>query len=125
MIEGFGAVPSARSTVFIEGLGGAFGRVAEDATAFSHRNAPYDLLIASVWEDAGEDRRHTGWARGLHAAMAPYTSGLAYVNYLGAEGTGRVRSAYGAAKYARLTLLKDRYDPRNMFLLNQNIPPSG
>jgi FAD/FMN-containing dehydrogenase len=124
LVEGFGAPPSVRSNVLIEGLGGAFGRVPEEATAFGRRDAAFDLLIAAVWEDRTEDARQIGWARDLFAAMAPYTGAQAYVNYLGPEEGGRVRGAYGEATYARLVALKDRYDPGNLFRLNQNIPPS-
>jgi FAD/FMN-containing dehydrogenase len=125
LVAGFAAVPSFRSNVIIEGLGGAMGRVPEDATAFSQRRATHDLLIAAVWNDPGDDNRQVGWARDLFTAMGPYTSDQAYVNYLGAGEADRVRAAYGAAKYARLVALKDRYDPHNLFRLNQNIPPSA
>jgi FAD/FMN-containing dehydrogenase len=125
LVAGFAPVSSPRSSVLIEGLGGVMSRVPVDATAFSQRRAAHDLLIASAWDDPGDDDRQLGWARDLFAAMDPYISGQAYVNYLGAGEADRVRAAYGATKYARLVALKDRYDPHNLFRLNQNIPPSA
>jgi FAD/FMN-containing dehydrogenase len=65
------------------------------------------------------------WAQRLYADMEPSLTGGAYINYLSAEGADRVRAAYGEEKFARLQALKDRYDPTNLFRLNQNIPPSG
>ncbi len=64
------------------------------------------------------------WARQMAAALEPFSTGGVYVNFLGDEGEGRVRAAYGASRYDRLVGLKDRYDPGNLFRLNQNIRPS-
>ncbi len=105
-------------------LGGAAGRVPEDETAYSHRDAGHNFNINGVWaegEDAGED--HVAWARGFFSALEPSSLGV-YVNFLGDEGEARVRAAYGDAKYERLVQLKRRYDPDNFFRVNQNIPPS-
>jgi FAD/FMN-containing dehydrogenase len=64
------------------------------------------------------------WCRGLFDAAAPFATGEAYVNFLTDEEGDRLEAAYGAS-YERLVALKDRYDPGNLFRMNQNIPPSG
>ncbi len=93
-----------------------------DATAFGHRDAAYDLIIAAVWSQAAEQDAHIDWARRFWDAMQPYSTGDVYVNYLSEEGEERVRAAYGH-HLARLTDLKRRYDPDNVFRNNQNIKP--
>lgn len=106
-------------------LGGAIARVAEDATAFSHRHSTYLLWLIGVWPPEDEAELHVQWVRGLSAAMQPFKSGGVYVNALGEERQERVEAAYGAAKYRRLQALKQKYDPTNFFHLNQNITPAN
>ena len=106
-------------------LGGAIARVPEDAMAFGQRSAAWNLHILSMWEDPADAERQVTWTRELHAAMRPYATGGAYLNFIGNEGNARVRAAFGDEKYARLVALKRRYDPDNVFHLNQNIPPEG
>jgi FAD/FMN-containing dehydrogenase len=96
--------------------------VGEEETAFPHRRALYDLIIAAGWAEAAADERHIRWARETAEALEPYSSGGVYVNLLGVEGEERVRAAYGA-NYERLVALKDKYDPTNLFRLNQNVKP--
>ena len=93
--------------------------------AYPQRDAAFDVNITTVWLD-GDERadEHVRWTREFHAALEPYTGGRVYVNFLGDEGQSRVRAAYGEAKYARLAALKSRWDPANVFHLNQNIEPS-
>jgi FAD/FMN-containing dehydrogenase len=79
--------------------------------------------IAFTHEPTGLDTR-IEWAQRLYAEIEPSLTGGAYINFLSAEGDERVRTAYGAEKFDRLRALKDRYDPTNLFHLNQNIPPS-
>ncbi|NKQ57808.1 FAD-binding oxidoreductase [Amycolatopsis sp. K13G38] len=102
--------------------GGAISRVGEQATAVGHRGAKFEFLTASNWTDAGEDDTRRGLIRTYADAMAPYSRGV-YVNNLGTEGEDRVRAAYGEEKFTRLVSLKRRYDPENVFHLNQNIRP--
>jgi FAD/FMN-containing dehydrogenase len=118
-------VPSPLSQTVLMPLGGAIARVDEDAMAFGQRRAPWNLHILSMWEDPADAARQVGWTREFHAAMKPHTTGGAYLNFIGNEGNERVRAAFGPAKYARLVELKRRYDPQNLFRLNQNIPPEG
>jgi len=112
-------------------MGGAFGRVPEDATAFPNRDAGFWLNMYAMWNDPADDDSNRRWARESWAAMQPHAADGMYVNFLGADpGTvadirEAARSAYGDDTLARLTALKDRYDPDNVFRLNHNIPPSG
>jgi hypothetical protein len=103
-------------------MGGAVARVGEDDTAFSGRSAGFTFNINgnSMTPDGFDAERR--WARDYWSALAPYQSGV-YVNFLMDEGQDRVRQAYGPPRYERLRALKRRYDPANVFRLNQNIPP--
>jgi FAD/FMN-containing dehydrogenase len=119
--------PSPHSKIAIEQFSGAVNRVGINDTAFNHRNARYNLLIVGIWTDPEAKADNVRWVRDLWDAMAPYSSGGVYVNYLGQEadeGAERVKSAYGPEKYARLVALKQKYDPTNLFRLNQNIRPA-
>ncbi|MCC9175486.1 FAD-binding oxidoreductase [Arthrobacter sp. zg-Y179] len=118
-----------RGTGFdIHHLGGAYGRVADDATAFPTRDAPYWLNIYGFWQDPADDAARTAFVRGLAKAVEPFSSGAQYVNFMGAEdpvAQGTAPSVYGADKLARLTALKTAYDPQNLFRRNHNIVPTG
>jgi FAD/FMN-containing dehydrogenase len=105
-------------------LGGAISQVGEHDTAFGHRATAFDFLATAGWVDPGEDDFQMTTARRVGEAMAPYGDG-AYVNGLTNEGEDRVRWAYGPEKYDRLVALKDKYDPSNVFHLNQNVRPSN
>jgi FAD/FMN-containing dehydrogenase len=102
-------------------VGQAIQAVPDNATAFSHREAKYMFHPISIWTDPAEDEHVIAVSRAFCQAMRPFTTGAAYLNFTGED---RVREAFGDAKYARLVALKDRYDPDNMFRLNQNISPS-
>jgi FAD/FMN-containing dehydrogenase len=104
-------------------FGGAVARVAPGENAFAHRDAPLLLNIAAPWTEPADSDLHIGWARELHEAMTPFATGGVYVNFLGEEGSDRIRAAYGDRAYARLVDLKQIYDPTNLFRANQNIPP--
>jgi FAD/FMN-containing dehydrogenase len=117
-------MPSTRSIVMISPLGGAVARVGEDATAVGHRRAAVSLSVDSVWTEPAEAGPNIGWTDRIWSALRPHCRG-AYVNELGDEGPGRVREAYTAAAWERLRAIKQRYDPDNVFRLNQNIPPAG
>jgi len=103
-------------------IGQAIAAVPDDATAFSHRDARYLFHPISGWTDPDDDERMIAANRAFAAAMRPFATGAAYLNFT-LEGD-RVRGAYGEHKYARLVALKDTYDPGNLFRLNQNIRPS-
>src|SRR6266852_1925000 len=108
-------------------LGGAVRRVDREATAFGQRDAEYSFMSLGVCAEASEAEKCTRWAWEFWDAMQPWSTGGVYVNYLGREadeGSGRVEAAYGPEKYARLVALKNKYDPGNLFRLNQNIKPT-
>lgn len=124
LVEGFKDVGSPYSSILIEHLGGAMSKVAQDSTAFGRRDAPYDCVMMAAWTDPAENERHIAWADGLWQAIQPDAADGVYVNYLGDEGEERVRAAYGA-NYDRLAKLKAKYDPTNLFCVNQNIKPQA
>lgn len=114
--------PYARLNVFQ--LGGAIQRYDEQAMAVSHRNARYVIAMNTGWADPKDTEKQVQWTRDLWTAIRPFSLGGVYVNFLSADdGEERVRAAYGAAKYERLVQLKSKYDPHNLFQLNQNIKP--
>jgi FAD/FMN-containing dehydrogenase len=103
-------------------LGGAVARVGRDETAYDTRGAGHAFNITASTETAEGFDEEREWARGFWSALEPFHTSV-YVNFLGEEGEERVREAYGAGKYDRLKALKRKYDPDNLFRLNQNIPP--
>jgi FAD/FMN-containing dehydrogenase len=123
LCEQFASVTSPLSALLIEQFGGAVARVPAEETAFAHRDGLFNLAVIARWTDPTPGDAHTEWARRSSAAMRPFATGGVYVNYLSAEGDDRVRAAYGPSKYDRLVALKRRYDPTNLFRMNQNIPP--
>jgi len=104
-------------------LGGAMARVPAEATAFAHRGRRIMVNVAALYERPDEKATHEAWVTGFAAALRQGGSG-AYVNFLGDEGEARVREAYPGATWDRLAAIKRRYDPTNLFRLNQNIPPA-
>jgi FAD/FMN-containing dehydrogenase len=119
------AVTSPLSAIPIFTLGGAVARVADDATAFTGRNAAHDINIVASWlPDDPEPERHKTWARQTWEALRPFAQGV-YVNFMSDEPTSHLRVAYGDRKYARLAGLKSKYDPSNVFRFNQNIAPAS
>lgn len=125
-ILGFYAkTPSPRTVIVIEHDGdgdSVFSNIPEDATAFGHRNWPYNFVITTQWTDAKDTDANIHWTRQFMEAMRPYLADAAYVNYLGEVTEEGIRTAYGK-KYERLAALKQKYDPTNFFCVNQNIAP--
>jgi FAD/FMN-containing dehydrogenase len=105
-----------------QAYGGAIAEISNDETAFSHRDALIEFFAGEAWADPAEDNERMAAARAFSAAMAPYSSGV-YVNVLAEQNSAEIRRAYGEAKLARLAALKHRWDPDNVFHLNQNIAP--
>lgn len=119
--------PTPQSSVAIEQLGNGVRRVARGKTAFDHRDARYSFLVCGMCEHPSGNEAITRWTRNLIDAMAPFSTATVYVNYLGqegGEGTDRVKAAYAPETYERLVALKKRYDPSNLFRMNQNIGTS-
>jgi hypothetical protein len=104
--------------------GGVLARVDEEATAFGQRTAPWNTHFLSMWEDPADTEKNIAYTRELANAMKPWTTGRAYLNFIGDEGADRVEAAFGPDKYGRLRKLKREWDPENVFRHNQNIPPA-
>ena len=122
-VERHRAVPSPSSEIHFQHLGGAVARVGEDDTAFGNRSAQYVLNVIARTPDAQGFEDSVAWARATTQALEPVSRKGAYVNFMGDAGDDRLRSSYGDANYERLVALKRRYDPTNLFRLNQNIAP--
>jgi FAD/FMN-containing dehydrogenase len=121
-IEFAGKLPSPQCEIFIGLIAGAPNRVAPGAMAYGHRDAKFVLNVHGRWDDAKDDQKCIGWARDFFKASAPYASAGAYVNFMTEEEGDRVAAAYGS-NYDRLVQAKKRFDPENVFHLNQNIKP--
>jgi len=104
-------------------INGACHDIAADATAFGHRDANYAFVIAGMWPDPADNEANIQWVRDYYAALVPYSDPGGYVNFASADDQQRVRDNYGAG-YDRLAQVKRRYDPANLFHLNQNITPA-
>jgi FAD/FMN-containing dehydrogenase len=125
LVESASDIPDPQTEIAFAQLGGAIGRVPAEATAYSHRDAQFVLNVHGRWADPAKDEACIGWARKVFQATAPFATGGVYVNFLTQEEQGRVPAAYGG-NYERLVALKQKYDPTNLFRVNQNIgPPAG
>jgi FAD/FMN-containing dehydrogenase len=122
ILHSVSALPSPECEVFIAHVGGAMARVAPEATAWPNRKAHFVMNAHARWRDAGQDGACIGWARSLSDAAAPFGMGSAYINFMAEDESDRVETAYGA-NYRRLAEIKRRYDPDNLFRMNQNIRP--
>jgi len=124
MVDCFARCPSPMSHLLIEHLHGAATRVAISDTACPHRTAGYNFLVLCQWSQPADTLRCVQWARETYDAMRPFMSATHYVNYLDDdEGQDAASAAYGP-NYQRLQAIKTKYDPMNVFHLNQNIPPA-
>jgi FAD/FMN-containing dehydrogenase len=125
IVDFFARVPSPRTVIVLENYANsAWSRVPESATAFGHRAWPFNIVVTSAWLDPKDAEQNIAWTRELFAALRPFAAPGAYVNYLGGdEGVEGLKAAYGA-KLERLAALKTKYDPKNLFRMNQNIAPA-
>jgi FAD/FMN-containing dehydrogenase len=105
-------------------MGGETNRIAQDATAYPHRDANYVLNVHSRSDDAVDDKKCIDWAREFFNASAPFATGGVYINFMTEEETDRVGAAFGAS-FDRLKQVKQKYDPNNLFRMNQNIAPDN
>jgi FAD/FMN-containing dehydrogenase len=115
-------ITSPYSLCLIEHVHGAATRRAADATAFGMRDEHFHFVAIASWDPAHDRGRHVEWAREFYTAMQPWTAKQVYVNILGQDESDRIAEAYGA-NYGRLAQVKARYDPSNVFRVNQNIAP--
>jgi len=123
LIDRFPSVPSPKSFFVFQQVGGAIAKVPATDTAYVNRSAAYDSFPVSIWTEPAADQANIAWAREMYAALRPFAMDGVYVNNLGDEGDDRVKAAYGE-NYTRLVALKNKYDPDNLFRLNQNIRPA-
>ena len=124
IIDHMAVNPSPYSATILEYYGGAAANEPEGGSAFPHRDLLFDLVIISNWPHKADDDKNIAWTRNLWSAMDPFFSHKVYVNTLGVEGEERVKEAYGK-NYGKLVALKRKYDPNNLFRMNQNINPGA
>jgi FAD/FMN-containing dehydrogenase len=126
LVDRAGTMRSPMSMVGFFHVHGAATRVDPDATAFGLRDDQWDYDVISQWQDERETADHIEWTRAFWTAVEPFASGAVYVNHLDAEEGARLRAAYRSGNsYQRLVALKNKYDPENLFRLNQNIRPTA
>jgi len=116
-------LPTGHSTMHLYPINGAAHRVRSDETAWSYRDANFAEVIVAVDPDPANNPRMIQWAKEYWEALHPYSAGGAYVNMMMDEGEDRVKAAY-RDNYGRLAQIKGKYDPQNLFHVNQNIKPS-
>jgi FAD/FMN-containing dehydrogenase len=115
-------VPVVNSTVHIYPINGACHRVGPDETAFAYRDATFATVIAGMWPDADDNEANIKWVRDYYDAVAPLSEEGGYVNFMSGDDQDRIKANY-KGNYDRLTDVKRKYDPDNLFHLNQNIRP--
>jgi FAD/FMN-containing dehydrogenase len=115
-------MPTMLSTMHLYPIDGAAGRVKNGATPWAYRDAKFAQVIVGVDPDPAKKDAISSWAKDYWTAVHPYSAGGAYVNFMMDEGEDRVRATYGK-NYAQLAKIKKRYDPANLFRVNQNIKP--
>jgi FAD/FMN-containing dehydrogenase len=118
-------LPSPQCEIFIGNLGGAINRVPVEATAYPHRNVEFVMNVHTRWSSPSEDAACIQWARALFDAAAPFATGGVYVNFMPEDESQRVRAGAYGPNYARLAEIKAKYDPKNLFRLNQNVAPAA
>jgi len=123
ILEYIGSAPSPLCEIFIGALGGATMRPRPESAAYPHRDVQFVMNVHGRWENQADDARCIRWARDFFSASAPFASGGVYVNFLTADESNRVRAAYGS-NFERLAHVKRKYDPGNLFRINQNIEPA-
>ena len=116
-------VPVVNSTVHVYPINGACHRVKPDATAFAYRDAQFATVIAGMWPDPAQNAANTKWVKDYYAALQPYSAAGGYVNFMAGDEQGRIRDSY-KGNYDRLVQIKKKYDPQNLFHVNQNIKPA-
>jgi FAD/FMN-containing dehydrogenase len=123
ILDGARTLPTPECELFIAHVGGAMARISSDATAWSNRKPHFIMNVHTRWRDKEQDAACIAWTRKLFDAAAPFASGSVYVNFMPNDEGARIENAYGA-NYERLADIKRRYDPDNLFRMNQNIRPS-
>jgi FAD/FMN-containing dehydrogenase len=115
-------VPVVNSTMHIYPINGACHRVAADATAFAYRDANFATVVAGMWPDPADNAKNTKWVKDYYKALEPHSLAGGYVNFMAGDDEGRVRENY-KGNFEKLVSIKRKFDPGNLFHLNQNIRP--
>ena len=110
------------STVHIYPINGACHEVAPDATPFTYRDANFATVIAGMWPDPADNANNIRWVRDYYDATAPHSEAGGYINFMSEDDQGRIETNY-KGNYKRLVDVKRKYDPSNLFHVNQNIKP--
>jgi FAD/FMN-containing dehydrogenase len=121
-VEHGSQVPELTCTAHLYPINGACHRVGPNETAFAYRDATYGLVLLAAWSDPANDAARIQWLRGYNEALAPYTEPGGYINFMHDDDYGRIRDNY-RQNYDRLVQVKRKYDPDNLFHINQNIAP--
>jgi FAD/FMN-containing dehydrogenase len=115
-------IPTVNCAMHIYPLGGAFSRISPGATAFSYRDAKFATVIAGAWPDPADNQKNITWVRNYYTALEAHSSAGGYINFMDADDQGRIKQNY-KGHYERLVSIKKKYDPANIFHMNQNIKP--
>ena len=116
-------LPTMLSTMHLYPINGAASRVDKQATAWNYRDSTYAMVIAGIDSDPGNKENIISWAKNYWNALHPYSAGGSYINFMMEEGEDRIKATYGE-NYERLVKVKNKYDPYNLFRVNQNILPA-
>src|SRR5215475_4923114 len=122
IVEHANRLHSPLSVVALEYYGGAAGRVSNEATAFPHRELPWDILFIAQWTDPAQTNMHRDWARTGEELLQPFSQNAHLLSALDVEADDVIKTAFGS-NLARLAAIKEKYDPTNFFRVNQNIKP--
>ncbi|SDB00033.1 FAD-binding oxidoreductase [Sinorhizobium sp. NFACC03] len=122
LVDAIRQLPGPECEIFIAHVGGAAGRVAVEETAFPQRSSHFVMNVHARWREPAMDQTCIGWARQLFETTRPHAAGTAYINFMPADEADRIEAAYGG-NYPRLIEVKRRYDPENLFRMNQNVRP--
>jgi FAD/FMN-containing dehydrogenase len=124
-LEAAATAPSPFTAVIMLNGGGAIGKLGENDTAISGRKSPFNFHLNGMWEDPAATAENVAWVKGVSAVLAPHISTGISLNFATEVGADALTESFGAKKVERLRALKDRYDPTNLFRMNQNIAPSA
>jgi len=124
LIDYAGRLPSPQCEIFLGLIGGQASRAPPDHTAYSHRDAKFVLNVHGRWDRSEEDDHCISWSRAFFNATAPDATGGVYVNFMPEDETDRIPAAYKPEVWNRLVEVKNKWDPKNLFRMNQNIKPS-
>ncbi len=123
LADGASKAQSPFAGIHIHHLGGAVTREVGGPTALGRRDAPYNVNLINTWPNPAENEQQVRWVRNVWQSIQPFKSEGAYINFMDGDDQSRVQAAYGS-NYQRLAVIKAKYDPENLFRLNQNIKPA-